>query len=119
MDDIYCQKIIPGKLKVDIVFETAKVMAFHHTNPYWERHVVIIPKAHIDSLSNYSNDEELNKDFFDAIRTVTKMMEDSYGGCRISSNVGDYQTSKHLHWYVHQGKRLRDESGRPAINSPT
>lgn len=113
MEDIYCEQIIPGKLKVDIVFETSKVMAFHHTKPYWEHHVVIIPKIHIDSLSNYSNDTELNKDFFEAIRIVTKMFEDNYGGCRISSNVGNYQTSKHLHWYVHQGKRLIDESEDP------
>ena len=50
MKDIYCEQIIPGKLPVDIIFETDKVMAFHHTKPYWERHVVIIPKAHIESL---------------------------------------------------------------------
>lgn len=111
MEDIYCQQIIPGKLKVDIVFETNTVMAFHHTKPYWEHHVVIIPKAHIDSLSTYPNSPELNQDFFEAIRVVTKLFEDTYGGCRISSNVGDYQTSKHLHWYVHQGKRLRGEDG--------
>jgi histidine triad (HIT) family protein len=113
MDDIYCQQIIPGKLKVNIVFETNKVMAFHHTRPYWEKHVVIIPKKHIDSLSNYPNDPEMNKDFFEAIRVVTKMFEKAYGGCRISSNVGNYQSSKHLHWYVHYGKRLVDESETP------
>ena len=112
MEDIYCQQIIPGKLKVDIVFETANVMAFHHTKPYWEHHVVIIPKIHIDSLSNYPNSTTLNKDFFEAIKVVTTMFETKYGGCRISSNVGNYQTSKHLHWYVHRGKRLRDASGK-------
>ena len=113
MEDIYCQQIIPGKLKVDIIFETDHVMAFHHTKPYWEHHVVIIPKTHIDSLANCPNNRELNKDFFEAIRIVTKLFEDKYGGCRISSNVGNYQTSKHLHWYVYSGKRLRDEQGNP------
>lgn len=111
MKDIYCEQIIPGKLKVDIVFETDRVMAFHHTNPYWERHVVIIPKTHIESLANYPTSSELNQDFFEAIKFVTQMFENNYGGCRISSNVGDYQTSKHLHWYVHQGERLRNEDG--------
>lgn len=111
MKDIYCQQIIPGKLKVDIVFETDLVMAFHHTQPYWEHHVVIIPKAHIDSLANYPNHPALNKDFFEAIRVVTSLFETHYGGCRISSNVGNYQTSKHLHWYVHHGKRLVEEDG--------
>lgn len=109
MEDIYCEQIIPGKLKVEIVFETDHVMAFHHTKPYWEHHVVIIPKDHIDSLTTYPNTPDLNKDFFEAIRVVTSIFEQKYGGCRISSNVGDYQSSKHLHWYVHQGKRLKEK----------
>lgn len=109
MEDIYCQQIIPGKLKVDIIFETKNVMAFHHTKPYWENHVVIIPKVHIDSLTSYPNSPKLNEDFFEAIRVVTKLFEEQFGGCRISSNIGDYQTSKHLHWYVHQGRRLVEE----------
>lgn len=111
MENIYREQIIPGKLKVDIVFETERVMAFHHTKPYWERHIVIIPKQDIDSLSSYPNTPELNQELFEAISFVCKMLEDTYGGCRISSNVGDYQTSKHLHWYVHHGKRLRREDG--------
>lgn len=111
MSDFYCEQVIPGKVKVDIIFETNRVMAFHHTHPYWERHVVIIPKDHIDSLSNYPSSEKLNADFFEAIQFVTKLFETNHGGCRICSNVGDYQTSKHLHWYVHQGKRLRAENG--------
>jgi histidine triad (HIT) family protein len=111
MEDFYCEQVIPGKVKVDIIFETDEVMAFHHTNPYWEKHVVIIPKKHIDSLTTYPNSTKLNFDFFEAIKFVTKMFEDTEGGCRISSNIGNYQTSKHLHWYVHHGKRLRAENG--------
>lgn len=111
MQDIYCELIIPGKLEVDIVFETDLVMAFHHTKPYWEHHIVIIPKAHIESLADYPISPQLNHDFFKAISFVTGMLQEKYGGCRISSNVGDYQSSKHLHWYVHSGKRLKKENG--------
>jgi histidine triad (HIT) family protein len=111
MDDFYCSQIISGKVKIDVVFETERVIAFHHTNPYFEQHIVIIPKEHIDSLSSYSNDKELNYDFFEAIKFVTNKLEKSYGGCRVSSNVGEYQSTKHLHWYVHYGERLRTEAG--------
>ncbi|MFK7920872.1 MAG: HIT family protein [Bacteroidia bacterium] len=111
MKDFYCEQVIPAKVKVDIIFETNQVMAFHHTDPFWEKHVVIIPKAHIDSLANYPNTEELNFDFFEAIKFVTSMFEKNYGGCRISSNIGKYQSTKHLHWYVHYGSRLRAENG--------
>jgi histidine triad (HIT) family protein len=73
MADFYCDQVIPGKIEVDIIFETSEVLAFYHTDPYWEKHVVIIPKTHIDSLSNYPNSEKLNFDFFAAIKFVTKM----------------------------------------------
>lgn len=115
MKDFYCDQVIPGKINVDIVFETKNVLAFHHTKPYWERHIVIIPKTHIDGLSNYPISETLNAEFFEAIKFVTKNLEGQYGGCRVCSNVGNYQTTKHLHWYVHQGKRLRAENGDPII----
>lgn len=111
MNDFYCEQVIPGNVKVDILFETDLVMAFYHTQPYFEKHIVIIPKNHIDSLSSYPNTSQLNSDFFEAIQYVTSMLEKEFGGCRISSNVGTYQTSKHLHWYVHTGKRLRKENG--------
>ncbi len=113
MSDIYCEQIIPGKLEVDIIYETDLVMAFHHTKPYWEQHVVIIPKEHIESLSSYPNSIALNKDLFEAMQYVTKIFEDKYGACRISSNIGSYQSSKHLHWYVHWGDRLVQESETP------
>lgn len=111
MDDFYCKEVISGKTKVETIFETDLVMAFHHTRPYFEQHVVIIPKAHIDSLPHYPQSTELNADFFAAIKHVTQLFEQQFGGCRISSNVGSYQTTKHLHWYVHFGERLRNEDG--------
>lgn len=117
MDDFYCTQIITGKIKVDVIFETNEVMAFYHTNPFGEDHVVIISKMHIEGLSKYPNSEKLNYDFFEAIKMVTKMLEEKYGGCRISSNVGNYQSTKHLHWYVHSGKRLREENGDPILNN--
>ena len=116
MKDFYCEQIISGKIDVDIVFETDEVMAHHHTNPYWEQHVVIIPKTHIDSLSSYPISEKLNSDFFEAIKLVTKMFEDNHGGCRVSSNFGNYQSTKHLHWFVYCGARLRAKNGEQIEN---
>lgn len=116
MEDFYCSEIISGKTEVEIIFETELVMAFHHTDPYFEQHVVIIPKAHITSLAQYPNTPELNQDIFKAITLVSKQLEEDYGGCRVSSNVGDYQSTKHLHWYVHHGKRLRTENGERIEN---
>lgn len=119
MKDFYCNQILSGNINVEPVFETALVLAFHHTDPYFEHHVVIISKQHIESLST---DEVMNPqlavDFIAAIRHVTKLIEEQFGGCRVSSNVGAYQTTKHLHWYVHAGKRLRNEDGSPIMDHP-
>jgi histidine triad (HIT) family protein len=112
MSDFYCDNIIKGKLKVNVVHESDLVIAFHHTRPYFEAHIVIIPKQHIDSLSSIeSTNSLLAIEFMQAIQKITEQLEREWGGCRVSSNVGNYQSSKHLHWYVHAGKRLRDEAG--------
>jgi histidine triad (HIT) family protein len=112
MSDIYCDQILNGKLNIPAVFESELVIAFHHTQPYFEHHIVIVPKQHIDSLSSSEAiNPELALEFITAIHHVTSMLEKECGGCCVSSNIGSYQTTKHLHWYVHFGKRLRNEDG--------
>ena len=106
MSDIYCEGIIPGSLAVDVVHETEMVLAFHHTDPFFETHIVIIPKEHIESISDEIPDQ-LKLELLEAIRIVAKLFGEKTGGCRVSTNVGDYQTSKHLHFYVHSGNHLR------------
>lgn len=112
MSDFYCDKVLNGALEVSVVFETELVLAFHHTQPYFERHIVIIPKQHIESLtSSEAINPELANDFITAINHVASLIEKEFDGCRVSSNIGDYQTTRHLHWFVHSGKRLRNEDG--------
>lgn len=113
MTDFYCDEVLSGSTKVDIVAETEHVLAFHHTQPYYEAHVVIIPKRHIDSLTVAQIDPELAIDFVNIIAKVARLLEFEFKGCRVSSNIGSYQSTKHLHWYVHAGKRLRDRDGNP------
>ena len=114
MPDFYCDQILTGKIPVDVVYETERVLAFHHTRPYFERHIVIIPKIHIDSLASVeATDPALAGDMIVAISKISRDLERESGGCRICSNVGDYQDSNHLHVYIHAGKRLRTEDGIP------
>jgi hypothetical protein len=40
-----------------------------------------------------------------------------HGGCRLSTNSGDHQSTKHLHFYIHSGSRIRDEHGVPIAGS--
>jgi histidine triad (HIT) family protein len=112
MTDFYCDQVISGKTPIEIVIETDLVLAFNHTQPYFEHHIVIIPKQHIQSLtSSKTLNPDLAQDFMNVIHKVASLLNEENGGCRVSSNVGNYQTTKHLHWYVHSGKRLRNEDG--------
>ena len=46
--DFYCGKILTGLQAVPVCFENEQVFAFHHTNPLWEHHVVLVPQKHIE-----------------------------------------------------------------------
>lgn len=110
--DIYCEKILTKEISVEVVHESTDVLAFRHTHPYWETHIVVIPKRHIDSLSSINvADMSTVAEMISVASKVCASIESSFGGCRLSTNVGNYQTSKHLHFYIHAGCRLRNEDG--------
>lgn len=118
MPDFYCDQVLKGKVAVEVVFETDRVLAFHHTHPYFEHHVVILPRQHITSVAaEEALDAGLAVDMMAAIHHVAAQLEKAHGGCRVSSNVGQYQSTPHLHWYVHAGDRLRNEDGSLIVHT--
>ncbi len=40
------------------------------------------------------------------IKKVAAMVTEEYGACRILTNLGAYQDSKHLHWHIVNGSIL-------------
>ena len=105
-DDIYCDLILPGHLPVEVIVDRPDVLAFHHTRPYWPVHVVVIPKRHVDSLLAPDAPEVLPA-LFDVVREVAAQVEADHGACRVLTNLGKYQDSKHLHVHVSSGDPLR------------
>ena len=107
-NDFYCDEVLSGRTPVTKVFETAEVLAFHHTRPFYPVHVVVIPKRHIDSLLTLAEqDNDLLLELISVIRRVAVQIVDEHGACRVLTNLGDYQESKHLHWHVATGQPLR------------
>ncbi|MDP1721580.1 MAG: HIT domain-containing protein [Candidatus Gottesmanbacteria bacterium] len=100
MDDYYCDEVLSGKTMVKKVFETDHVLAFHHTNPHWPVHIVVIPIIHIPDLLSLECDDQLLSELFSVIRRVAANVIKEHGSCRILTNIGGYQDSKHLHWHV-------------------
>lgn len=110
-DDFYCDEAISGRTPVDVVIETDEVLAFHHTRPFWPVHIVVVPKRHVPSLTNLGDapDQLLTK-VLDVVRQVAAGVEADHGACRVLTNLGRYQDSKHLHFHVNSGPPREQEA---------
>jgi histidine triad (HIT) family protein len=106
--DFYCDEALSGRTPIKRVLETDNVLAFHHTRPYWPVHIVVIPKRHVDSLLTLGEEDDgLLSELFSVIRKVAADVVEKHGACRVLTNLGEYQDSKHLHWHVASGDPLR------------
>lgn len=103
------RKIIPVKK----VFEDDLVFAFYHPKPFWEKHIVIVPKKKISVL-----DQAKESDFQvvgHICKIAAKLVKDfkfEKMGYRIITNGGKYQKVKYLHFHLGIGKQIQtDEDG--------
>lgn len=103
--DFYCDEVLSGKTPVTKVLETENVLAYHHTRPYYPIHIVAIPKKHISSLLTLEEDDNnLLLELLNVIKKVALMVTEKNGACKVITNIGDYQDSKHLHWHIVSGE---------------
>lgn len=104
-DDYYCEQVLSGRVEIDIVAETEFVLAFHHTKPRWPVHIVVIPKQHVDSLVE-AVDRSLVIKIMEVLREIILKITREHGGCRLTTNFGRFQSTKHLHWHVYVGEDM-------------
>nr|WP_202890220.1 HIT domain-containing protein [Actinopolymorpha rutila] len=97
-----------GRTPVEVVTETDEVLAFHHTRPFWPVHIVVVPKRHVPSLIDLGEaDENLLHSVPAVVRQVAGRVQAEHGACRVLTNLGRYQDSKHLHFHVAAGESIR------------
>jgi len=107
-EDFYCEEVLSGRTEVRRVLETDRVLAYHHTRPFYPVHIVVIPKRHIPSLLTLEKgDDDLLLELISVIKQVAAEVTAEHGACRVLTNLGQYQDSKHLHWHVAYGDPLR------------
>lgn len=107
-EDFYCDEVLSGRTPVAGVVETDNVLAYHHTRPYWPMHIVVIPKRHIASLLTLgTGDDALLVEMIAVVKQVAAGVMVEHGRCRVLTNLGAYQDSKHLHWHISAGEPLR------------
>lgn len=103
-EDFYCEHVLSGKTQVNKVLETDGVLAYYHTRPFWETHIVVIPKTHVGSLLTI-DDNGLLLELLDVVKRVAAQVVEAEGAARVLTNLGEYQDSKHLHFHVYSGAR--------------
>ena len=108
--DFYCDVAIPKTVELRIEYEDDHVLAYHHTKPFWPLHIVVVPKKHVPSFTDRNEgDDEVVAAVLRVVRQLAEKVERELGECRILTNLGRYQDSKHLHFHVSSGppKELR------------
>lgn len=104
-DCIFCG-IANHEIPTNTVYEDDKILCFHDLEPQAPVHVLVIPKKHIASLDEISEDDRalMGHTMF-KIHEIAKTLE-LENGYRVVVNTGEdaFQTVKHLHFHI-LGKR--------------
>lgn len=102
--DFYCDVAIPNSAALEVVHEDERVLAYHHTRPFWQVHLVAVPKRHIASLTAAGPENEADlRALLQVVTDVARRVEHEHGAAAVLTNLGAYQDSKHLHVHVHSG----------------
>lgn len=102
--DFYCEEAISGKTPVKKLYESEKVLAFYHTKPKYETHIMVIPKEHIWDLIHL---EEKHKntilEIIEVAKSLAKKLDIENKGARLVTNMGKFQETPHLHFHLVSG----------------
>ena len=104
---LFC-KIIGGEIPSTKVYEDELVFAFRDIAPQAPTHILVVPKAHIESCNGITADNSaVVAHIFEVIHQIAKE-EGLENGYRVVSNCGADagQTVHHLHFHILGGKQL-------------
>ena len=105
-DCLFC-KIIAGEIPSNKVYEDELCYAFYDIDPQAPTHFLVIPKAHIQSVSavNEENASVVGHIFAVIARLAAQLGLESY---RVVSNIGQQagQSVFHLHFHVLSGRDM-------------
>ncbi len=110
---LFC-RIATGEIPSDIVYQDNKFFAFKDINPQAPIHILIIPKAHISSLVELTDQQDK---LMGRLIMVAKKIADKEGlaknGYRLVINCGSEggQIVSHLHLHLIGGRKLSGKIG--------
>lgn len=81
--------------------ETNTLLAFHHPNPSYRVHILILPKQGYRSLMDVPlGDVEFQRDLFQVVQDLVCEFNLEQGGYRLVVNGGQYQEVSVLHFHL-------------------
>ena len=110
-DCLFC-KIIKGEIPSSKVYEDDTVLAFNDINPAAPIHILVIPKKHIDCLSDLnSEDKYIVWHIHEVINKIAEEQGFKNDGFRVIVNCGKNggQEVMHLHYHVLAGTKLGEK----------
>ena len=108
MSCLFC-KIVAGKIPADTVFENDKVLAFRDINPTAPKHILVIPKKHIDTMNDVTaDDESLLGEMMLVARDIAHREGVAEDGYRLALNTNRHggQSVYHLHLHLLAGRQM-------------
>jgi histidine triad (HIT) family protein len=108
---IFC-KIVRGEISSKKVYENEKIVAFHDINPQAPIHILVVPKKHIEKITDISDSEEDKEILYEIIKVckiIADQMKIAERGFRIvvNTNPEGGQTVYHLHFHLLGGRQMR------------
>lgn len=96
---------ISKSLPVKRVKETDKVIAFWHPKPFWEKHIVIVPKKAIKSLTSISqSDLEYLSEILVVAKEIVKELD--WKEYTLLVNGGTRQEVNQIHFHLQTGGQI-------------
>ena len=110
---IFC-RIVAGEVSSDIVYQDEDFLAFRDISPQAPTHLIIIPKIHITSSAELTEEQQ---ELVGRLIMTAKNLAEKEGiakrGYRLVINCGPEggQLVPHLHLHLIGGRRLDDRLG--------
>ena len=106
---IFC-KIGQGEIPTNKLYEDDVCVAFNDTKPQAPTHFLVVPKKHIGSAVELTDDDATMVGHIYAVISLLTQIFGVSDGYRVVTNCGEIagQTVHHLHFHILGGERLTD-----------
>ena len=108
MDCIFC-RIISGEIQSDILYQDEQAVAFRDVNPKAPVHLLVVPRKHIESVAELTEDETPISGHLVAVANrLAREAGISEKGYRLVVNCGPDggQLVPHLHLHLLGGRQM-------------